>query len=170
MKSNFASYLLLCGVFIGGCATADKSVTSTSEPASTASSVETVASTAAGDFTGYQISGDDVLFQFVPSDYEEVTESGPGGRKKISELEIQSVSVAGDFNGWSSDTWKMSPAEEGTFELKKSLDAFKGQNDWQFKFVLNGSFWAEPQAGTPNCVPSGEFASNQGYNLVLHTP
>ena len=78
-------------------------------------------------------------------------------------MEIESVVVAGGFNDWSRDAWVMESAGGEEYEYRKPVSELGAPSEWQFKFVVNGIYWAEPLAGAANLVTS-DMGSR---NLVL---
>lgn len=116
---------------------------------------------------GYVMEGDETVFRFAASEYVNVTRNDNGEWIPIVDIDIESVSVAGDFNGWSVDAWRMSKVRDGFFELRKNVDLFAGRDKWPFKFVLNGFYWVEPPPRAPNRIASGVWRENRSWNLVL---
>jgi hypothetical protein len=80
----------------------------------------------------YKIEGDSITFLFNEKDYPTFDE-------------IDSVTVAGEFNGWdvAAADWQMTDDDgDGVWELTASLeDAACGS---QFKFVTNEMDWQQP--------------------------
>lgn len=126
--------------------------------------------TASAQQKGYEIIGDSVVFTFRISDYDTYTHEGNGERIAPEDLNIDNVYLAGTFNDWSREGWKMSRISQDTFRLTKSLDDLKGRMEWEFKFVINSVFWAEPDRTFQNISLSekSDFWRNI-YNLNLHT-
>ena len=99
---------------------------------------------------GYKIDGDDVVFTFKRSDYELLSHHDEGLRVSFDHLDISNVVVAGEFNNWSRFDWIMKKVDDDTYELRKPLSKFEGDYSWQFKFLINNEFWAEPSETDPN--------------------
>ncbi|MEY8847674.1 glycogen-binding domain-containing protein [Psychroserpens sp. XS_ASV72] len=118
---------------------------------------------------GYSIEGDDVVFTFHRSDYETLSHDYSGNRIDFDDLTVDNVVVAGEFNNWSKYDWKMTKIDDDTYELRKPLSKFDGNYSWQFKFIINNEYWAEPTNRDPNIVD----AKNQNgkylhvYNLKM---
>ena len=123
-----------------------------------------------GGEIGYVVDGEEIVFRFVASDYVNVTRNDNGEWLSIGDVDIAAVSVAGDFNGWSREAWKLAPVQGGVYELRKTAAFFAGRTEAQFKFVLNGFYWVEPPTGARNRAASGAWGANRSYNLVLRIP
>jgi hypothetical protein len=119
---------------------------------------------------GYMLGDGEVIFLFDALAFENVTRNDTGKWMPIGDVDIKTVSVAGDFNGWSRDAWHMTRAGEGIFELKKDIGLFSDKPKWQFKFVINDFFWVEPPADARNSTASGMYKANRSANLVLDLP
>lgn len=50
----------------------------------------------------------------------------------------KSVSIAGDFNSWSSTETPLKAGKDGSFSVKIALEAGK---EYQFRYLLDGSRW-----------------------------
>jgi hypothetical protein len=102
---------------------------------------------------GYVISGRTVIFSYNPSAY--------GFRGQVT-----SVAITGSFNNWSTQSprWSASDAaHDGHWQLKADRsDVTCGS---QFKFVVNGSSWQQPNRSWPtsNLADDG----HGGFNLVV---
>jgi len=105
------------------------------------------------EIKGYRIEGDEVVFTFDKRDYETVTDEKKQRRRDFDDLEIQNVVVSGEFNLWSRDAWKMKRVSENIYELRKKIADFNDNFDWEFKFVINHNFWAEPSDEMFNISP-----------------
>ena len=49
-----------------------------------------------------------------------------------------SVTIAGDFNNWSSTADVLKEGKDGSFSIKKALEAGK---EYQFRYLLDGKTW-----------------------------
>ncbi len=118
---------------------------------------------------GYRIDGDDVVFTFKRSDYELLSHDHAGYRISFDDLSIDNVVVAGEFNNWSKFDWKMTKVDEDTYELRKPLSKFGGEYSWQFKFLINNEYWAEPSERDPNIVNAKNIHGDDlyVYNLKM---
>jgi hypothetical protein len=114
---------------------------------------------------GYSLEPEKVVFVFDVGDYGYVTVGGSGEWLELGDIEIKSVALAGEFNDWSENAWPMDKDSEGRHRLTKDVDTFRGQDEWQFKFVINERFWVEPPSDATNSVPTG--LGNNSQNLVL---
>lgn len=103
---------------------------------------------------GYKIEGSQVIFVFQRPDWWT--------------SEIQSVSVAGEFNDWKPGTagYLLSPSGQSyTLSLPAESLGKPGQKR-QFKFVINGSVWVTPASQALNV----QTDSGGNKNLVLWLP
>lgn len=102
---------------------------------------------------GYALGKDgEVQFLFDPKLYGETGE-------------IESVSVAGDFNRWAAGGWQLQKGPDGVYTTTKPASAFRLENH-EFKFVIGADRWVEPPKSMPNRKHSG--MTGDSYNIVLH--
>lgn len=119
---------------------------------------------------GYRFEGNDVVFTFHKSDYEKFTDDNSYEYIKFEDLTIDNVVVAGEFNNWSMYDWKMNKVNESTYELRKHINDFKDEFTWEFKFVINNQYWAEPSEFDPNIKLAQKKGTNLNvYNLKMDT-
>lgn len=122
-------------------------------------------------FKGYKIENDTVVFTFNAKDYSKFTREYTGQSLDFNDFDIENVAVSGDFNLWSRDNWKMKQIDEYIYELRKSISDFTDEFSWEFKFVINNSFWAEPSKNIPNitkAIKNGRKIRGI-YNLKMYT-
>lgn len=93
----------------------------------------------------YYFDGDDVVFEFDRRAYEKAIRTSDSAAVDFADLGILEVAVSGDFNHWSKEGWKMQRVDEFRFRLRKHLKDFTDAPDWQFKFLINGTYWAIPE-------------------------
>ncbi|AXG71040.1 glycogen recognition site of AMP-activated protein kinase [Kordia sp. SMS9] len=122
---------------------------------------------------GYRVEGDEVVFTFDKRDYKEVTHGVLHHRKSIhdTDVDIEKVAVAGEFNNWAEDTWIMTKLDENRYEFRKKIADFTDEFSWEFKFVINEQYWAEPEGAIENVT---EAKNKYGmdlhvYNLKMYT-
>ena len=119
---------------------------------------------------GYRIEGDEVVFTFHRDDYQIARENGFGGKVDFDDLDIHNVSVAGEFNDWSTYKWRMVKVDKDSYELRKKLSDFDHQFSWEFKYVINNSLWAEPNKNYPNATRAYKNGHRlSAYNLRMFT-
>lgn len=123
------------------------------------------------DFKGYRIEGDQIVFSFDKRDYKKVSEDYYGLKRDFEDLDIENVVVSGEFNNWSKDKWRMAKVDENRYELRKNIEDFTDEFSWEFKFVINNSYWAEPSRKTPNISKAIKNGVRLGgiYNLKMYT-
>lgn len=119
---------------------------------------------------GYRIEGNDIVFVFDKRDYEKAR-SEWGKVYDFDDLDIRSVVVSGKFNNWSKDQWYLKRIDENRFELRKKLSDFNDEFLWEFKFVVNNTYWAEPTKSFSNIVPikNSYGFKYYAYNLSFST-
>ncbi len=119
---------------------------------------------------GYRIDGDEVVFTFDKRDYEEATDKD-GIHLDFADIDVREVFVSGNFNGWSMKKWRMTKIDENTFELRKKTDDFTDEFTWEFKFVVNKFYWAEPSKKKINSVYATTIYGDKlnTYNLKMFT-
>ncbi|WP_106793424.1 hypothetical protein [Aquimarina sp. Aq78] len=118
-------------------------------------------------FKGYRIEGDMLVFVFDKRDYQEATIASK--RIDVEDLDIRNVVVSGEFNNWAKDKWSMIKINENIYELRKKLSDFTDEFTWEFKFVINNEYWAEPFQRDKNAVRAFENGhALQSYNLKMY--
>jgi len=103
---------------------------------------------------GYSIEGDSIVFTFHKKDYSFAVSHFDDQKIDLKDIKIENVVVAGSFNNWSRKQWVMKKINEETYQLKKKISDFDGDFNWEFKYVLNETNWAEPQYEAANIVPA----------------
>lgn len=116
------------------------------------------------ELKGYRIDGDEVVFRFDKRAYENATKNDNGQAIDFQELNISNVTVSGEFNNWSLHKWHMTKIDENIFELRKKISDFTDEYTWEFKFVINNEFWAEPFESDINSVE----ATKNGHPLYTY--
>lgn len=119
---------------------------------------------------GYRIEGDDIVFVFDKRDYTKAR-SELGLTYDFDDLDIQNVVVSGEFNNWSKKQWYLKRIDENRFELRKKLSDFNDEFLWEFKFVINNTYWAEPSKAFSNSIPIKNSLGFKyyAYNLSFST-
>ncbi|GAA4275480.1 glycogen-binding domain-containing protein [Aquimarina mytili] len=121
-------------------------------------------------FKGYRIEGDDLVFIFDKRDYKIATADNFSNVFDFDDLDIKRVVVAGEFNNWSKNNWNMTKIDENRYELRKKLSDFTDEFSWEFKFVINNAYWAEPAKEYGNAVRAFKNGhALQAYNLKMYT-
>ncbi|NUN99856.1 MAG: hypothetical protein HUU01_04485 [Saprospiraceae bacterium] len=92
----------------------------------------------------YYFENDEVVFEFDIRLYEKAETDGTSEKLEFSEFNIRQVVVSGDFNKWSEKAWKMKKIGPYTFQLRKKVKDFNDDFTWNFKFLINGRYWADP--------------------------
>lgn len=119
---------------------------------------------------GYRFEGNDIVFTFQKHDYEKFFHDTSQKKIKFEDLTIDNVVVAGEFNNWSRYDWKMRKVNESTYELRKHINEFKDEFTWEFKFLVNNEWWAEPDETDPNIKLADKKGSELNvYNLKMNT-
>jgi len=123
--------------------------------------------------TGYSIEGDDVVFNFDARDYEKFSKSNSIFTVELDEIKIEEVSLVGGFNNWSENKWRMKRTGKFTYELRKKLKDFDDEFSWQFKFLINNKYWAEPDEAFDNIIKSDQsnwFKKVYNHNMYTAKP
>ena len=94
---------------------------------------------------GYYFEGDEVVFEFDISEYKELTKHNSNKKLDFDDLDIYEVAIAGDFNNWSRKNWKMEKVGKNRYQLRKKITDFNDAFKWEFKYIVNGKYWAEPK-------------------------
>ncbi|MBQ4822522.1 glycogen-binding domain-containing protein [Aquimarina sp. MMG016] len=119
---------------------------------------------------GYRVEGDEIVFSFDRRDYDKATSDESGKKYDFDDLDIENVVVSGEFNKWSTKKWKMTKVDENIYELRKKITDFTDEFSWEFKFVINNSYWAEPSDEDKNIVRATKNGSRLNvYNLKMYT-
>lgn len=123
-----------------------------------------------GQKLGHYLKGDQVIFVFTPQDYETYTRLRNGKKKNPERVRVKKVSISGNFNNWDKEGIPMEPLGDGVFVLSQPLSLFKEQLTWDFKYLVNGKFWAEPDASFRDKVAAGTHPDGEtSYFLQLNT-
>ena len=120
---------------------------------------------------GYRIDGEDIVFIFNPKRYSTVSHHYSGQQKELKDLKIKYVVVSGEFNNWTRNDWVMHKIENGNYELRKKLSSIVNKFDWEFKFLINKTYWVEPHEDMPNITPAYNRKGKPlyVYNLKVYT-
>lgn len=117
----------------------------------------------------YYLDGDYVVFVFDIRDYQKATEDRGRNEQDFSDLEIEKVSVTGEFNNWRKKKgWELQKVGEYTYQLRKRLDEFDDAFPVEFKYVINDQYWAEPGATFPRIRKFTNSFFEETYNLTLY--
>lgn len=114
---------------------------------------------------GYHIDKNEVVFVFDVRKYEKVS-TEEGRELDFADIDIKSIAVAGEFNDWSRDGWRMQKVSEYIYELRKKLSLFQDKPDWQYKYIINGKYWVEPPRFASNIISISPYERRK-FNLVL---
>lgn len=119
---------------------------------------------------GYSIKGDTIVFTFDKKDYNFAIAHKGDDLIELDNFQIENVTVAGNFNNWSLSSWTMEKIDQDTYQLKKKISDFDGDFNWEFKFVLNNSIWAEPKQNASNLTNSktdfGSLVNRYNYQII----
>lgn len=105
---------------------------------------------------GYQIDGDYIVFRFNKNDYLKATNDRTEEKIDFKDLNVKEVFVAGSFNNWSRDQWKMKRISKNIYELRKKLTDLNEFTP-EFKFVVNEKYWAEPTKDAHNITAAKSY-------------
>ncbi len=113
---------------------------------------------------GYRIEGDEIVFSFDKRDYTKVSKNSYYTKSDFEDIDINNVVVSGEFNNWSLHKWKMIKINENIYELRKKINDFSDEFLWEFKFVINNYYWAEPSKEDFNI----NEATKNGHQLDVY--
>lgn len=102
--------------------------------------------TSKSKYGSYYFDGDEVVFEFDRRVYEKAIRASDSTAVDFSDLPVLEVAVTGNFNRWSEAGWRMQRIDEFHFRLRKKLEDFTDAPNWQFKFLINGMYWASPES------------------------
>jgi len=119
---------------------------------------------------GYSLTADAVVFRFQAWKFSYATNGQTGRWIPLEKIPyIDTVAVAGPFNGWSTTASPLGRDDRGGYQLAMPQSALRGLGATiPFKFVINGVWWVEPTVLAPNSVDTNFV--NQSSNLVLTLP
>lgn len=96
--------------------------------------------TSKSSYGAYFFENEDVVFEFDRRDYEKAFQGSNGKLVDFADIDISKVSVSGNFNNWSEQGWTMKRIDKNRFQLRKRLQEFKDAPNWQFRFLINGTY------------------------------
>ncbi|MCB0588965.1 MAG: hypothetical protein KDD06_26990 [Phaeodactylibacter sp.] len=122
-------------------------------------------------YRAYYFEGNEVVFEFDLRYFEEATLHKTDKKVDFDDLDIYEVAVAGDFNNWSRKKWKMKKVGPQRYQLRKKITDFDDAFKWEYKFIINGKYWAEPPESVLNKskVTHNNQIWDEVYNLSLFT-
>lgn len=97
--------------------------------------------TSKSKYGSYYFEGDEVVFEFDRRAYETAVRASDSTAVDFADLGILEVAVTGTFTGWSEEGWVMQKIDDNRYRLRKQLKDFTDAPNWQFKFVINGTYW-----------------------------
>lgn len=115
---------------------------------------------------GYYIDKNTVVFVFDTRDYAKTLLSESADKMDFSDLNIYEVALTGDFNNWSRDGWKMKKTGAYTYELRKKVSDFNDRFPMEFKYVINGLYFADPKDIYPDKRKFSNKFLTEIYNMA----
>lgn len=116
----------------------------------------------------YYFEGDEVVFEFDVNLHDKLTEDETGKKRDFEDLKIYEVALSGEFNNWSREGWKMKKVSDGIFQLRKKISDFNDDFKWEFKFFVNGKYWAEPSLTNNLVKVQDNLFWEDVYNISLY--
>ena len=116
----------------------------------------------------YFIDGEDIVFVFDLRDYEKVTDRRTQEKLDFNDLDIYTVAVSGQFTNWRGKGWEMKRTGEYTYQLRKPRSEFKDRFPYEFKYIINEQYWAEPGETFPTKRKFSNDFFEETYNLTLY--
>ncbi|MET2983966.1 hypothetical protein [Aureibaculum conchae] len=118
----------------------------------------------------YSIEGDSVIFNFDVRHYKKFTKDNSPRRVNADNIDIYEVTLSGQFNNWSRHLWKMKKTGTYTYQLIKKITDFDDKFLWEFKYLINNEYWAEPDKSFDNITESEKSSIwRKVYNLKMYT-
>jgi len=114
--------------------------------------------------TGYCFEGDEVVFIFDTRDYNKATKDNTSKKIDLDDLDIVNVHVSGEFNDWAKNKWCMTKTGSYTYEFRENIKNLDHSFSWEFKFIINEQYWAEPHKKFENITQ----AAKDGYWLDIY--
>jgi hypothetical protein len=117
---------------------------------------------------GYKINAQEIVFIFTPSEVSDYSTSY-GHWKNAKKMKIKEVCLSGEFNNWNlkDALYKMTKVGDH-YEIRFPADAFKTKDRYEFKFVVNGKYWAEPSSKYKNITTSiVEYPGPKNFYLEI---
>jgi hypothetical protein len=90
----------------------------------------------------YFFEGEFVVFEFDLRQYQQAMRESDSLKVDFADLGVAKVAISGNFNNKAADGWTMKKVAPYKYRLRKRLKYFKGKPNWQFRFVVNGTYWA----------------------------
>lgn len=119
---------------------------------------------------GHYVKEGQVIFVFTPSDYNTFTRLRNGKDKNPERVRIKQVAISGNFNNWDKEGIVMEAIGDGVFVWSQPLRFFDEELTWDFKYLINGKYWAEPDPGFRDHVVAGMHPDGRtSYFLQLNT-
>lgn len=118
---------------------------------------------------GYTVQGEEAIFEFDPTLHQYVIQEDDGNVISLDDIEVQSVTLTGEFNAWQTNTHELRASDQGNYQVALPLDSLK-LTDTQFAFVVNDYYWVEPVLEAVNRVPAPCWLVSTGavYTTLLH--
>lgn len=114
----------------------------------------------------YYFDDDEVIFLFDSRLYNQALANGQEAQLDFADLDIYKVAISGTFNKWSKRGWRMKKVGPYTYKLHKKIKEFKDKYTFDFKFVINDTYWVESEEGYSNRIFSNDFWE-EVYNLPI---
>lgn len=98
----------------------------------------------AQDAQAYRFDGEEVVFLFDIRNYANALQTSDSLQVDFRDLDVYEVAVSGDIKNWRRKDWRMERTGEFTFELRKAIDEFSDPFPWEFKYLINRKYVAQP--------------------------
>lgn len=97
-------------------------------------------------FGRYYFEGEEVVFEFDRKAYLAALQSKDSLSADFFDLSAIEVVLMRKGQKKTREGWVMQRIDGDIYQLRKPLAAFKDAPNWQFKFLINGKYWADPAA------------------------
>lgn len=112
---------------------------------------------------GYTKNDSEVVFSFNPNQYINLSGNGMWSND-LNSIKIKSVCLASELNSWNPKDKNYLMKKNGNiWEIKIPYKLLGTEKTIEFKFVINGKFWVEPQKYMKNTVQAGNWEGSKNF-------
>jgi len=99
---------------------------------------------AQNESASYYFEGDYVVFEFDGAKYLELSDSLGTDTMAFSDLNISIVELQPGTSDFMIYGWELSHIRDQQFRLKKKIESFGENFDWEFRYLINQKYWVKP--------------------------
>jgi hypothetical protein len=108
----------------------------------------------------YYFDQGDVVFEFNKDRYQQAVTNKDGKEISFSDLNIDQILVTNVENDWTVKGWTMKKVGPSTYQLRKKIKHLDNGFDWNYKFLINQKYWAQPDPDYGLLVEPGAVLSD----------